>query len=410
MKKASSRLTKLLSPLIAGCLALVIASPIAAQDHSKHGQTATRTDKVKVAAQQKQPVIESSQDVPQVEISQEQQKFIGVKTVKVALLPMKKIIRTVGRIEADESRQATVNAKIEGWIEKLYVDTTGSYIKKGAKLAEIYSPELVATQQEFLTALRWTKETAATQANDDKTSSSGISKMLAKDAATTLDAARHRLLLWDISAAQIRQIEVTGKTVRTLTLHAPVAGYVTQKMVVAGMKVMPGEKMFDMTDLSSLWMIADIYEYELPLIKVGDQAAITLAYLPGVELRSKIDYIYPSLSAETRTVKIRLKLANINYQLKPQMFGNVEIQINLGRKLVIPESAVMDTGKAMVVYVDLGNGAFEPREIKTGIRTDGHIEVLRGLKSGEKVVAAANFLVDSEAQLKGIKPLPLEKP
>ena len=407
MKIRNGCLTELLSPLMAGCLLLLIAAPIAAQDHSQHAQPATITNKAKPSAsQQNQPVSESTQDVPQVEISPEQQKLIGVKTVKAKLLPMKKIIRTVGRVETDESRQATVNAKIEGWIEKLYLDKTGSYVKKGAKLAEIYSPELVATQQEFLTALKWTKETVAGPVDGNKTSASDLNKMMARDAAATLKAARQRLILWDISTAQIKRIEATGKPVRTLTLYAPVTGYVTQKMVVAGMKVMPGEKMFDIADLSSLWVIADIYEYELPFIKVGNQATITLAYLPGVEMMSRIDYIYPSLLAETRTIKVRLKIANRNNQLKPQMFGNVEIRVNLGHKLVIPESAVMDTGQAMVVYVDLGNGAFEPREIRTGIRTDGNVEVLRGLKNGEKVVAAANFLVDSEAQLKGIKPLP----
>jgi Cu(I)/Ag(I) efflux system membrane fusion protein len=406
MKKGSCRLRKLLSPLIAGCLVLVIALSIPAQDHLQHGQTAAKIDKAKPVAEHKQPVVEAKQDVPQVEISAEQQKRIGVKTVKVDLRPMKKIIRATGRIESDESRQATVNAKTEGWIEKLYVDTTGGYLKKGAKLAEIYSPELVATQQEFLTALKWTKETSVSPSDGNKAAPSNLNRMMARDASATLEAARQRLLLWDVSASQIEHIEETGQPMRTLTLYAPVAGYVTQKMVVAGMRIMPGEKMFDIVDLSSLWVIADIYEYELSLIKVGNQAVVTLAYLPGVELTSQVDYIYPSLSAETRTVKIRLKLANRGYQLKPQMFGNVEIKINLGRKLVIPESAVMDTGKAMVVYVELGNGVFEPREIKTGIRTDGYVEVLRGLKSGERVVASANFLVDSEAQLKGIKPLP----
>lgn len=230
--------------------------------------------------------------------------------------------------------------------------------------------------------------------------------MLARDAAATLEAARQRLLLWDVSPAQIRQIEKTGKAFRTLTLYAPVSGYVTQKMVISGMKIMPGEKILDIADLSGLWVVADVYEYELPLVKVGNQATITLASLPGVELTSKIDYIYPDLSAQTRTVKVRLKLSNSSRQLKPQMFTNVEIKINLGNKLVIPESAVLDTGKAMVVYVDLGNDVFEPREVKTGIKSDGYVEVLRGLRSGEKVVAAANFLIDSEAQLKGIKPLP----
>jgi Cu(I)/Ag(I) efflux system membrane fusion protein len=403
----SGRLTKLLSPFIAVCMMLVIATPIAAQDHSKHSMPAGKAGTTKpTASQPKEPAVESDQDVPQVEISSDQQKLIGVKTVKVSLMPMKKVIRTVGRIEADESRQATVNAKVEGWIEKLYVDTTGSYVTKGAKLAEIYSPELVATQQEFLTALQWTKDAAANNTSANKTTASELNKMLDKDATATLEAARKRLSLWDISQTQVRQIEETGKPFRTLTLYAPASGYVTQKIVVAGMKVMPGEKMFDIADLSGLWVIADIYEYELPLIKVGNQAAITLAYLPGVELMSQIDYIYPDINAQTRTAKVRLKLANSHRQLKPQMFANVEIKINLGSKLVIPESAVLDTGKAMVVYVDLGNETFEPREIKTGVRTEGYVEVLRGLKSGEKVVSAANFLVDSEAQLKGIKPLP----
>lgn len=407
MKQVKGRLTKLLSPLIAGCLLCFMAVSLPAQDHSQHSRPAARADKAKTSpAQQKQPVVESAQDVPQVEISPDQQKLIGVKTVKVDFMPMNKVIRTVGRVEADESRQATINAKIEGWIEKLYVDTTGSYVQKGQRLADIYSPELVATQQEFLTALGWVKETGPIPADGNKPAPSDLSRMMARDATATLEAARQRLLLWDVSAGQIKRIEETGQSVRTLTLYSPVSGYVTQKMVVAGMRIMPGEKMFDIVDLSSLWVIADIYEYELPFIKVGNQAAVTLAYLPGVEMISRIDYIYPSLSAETRTVKIRLKLTNRHNQLKPQMFGNVEIKINLGRKLVVPESAVMDTGRAMVVYVDLGDGEFEPREIKTGIRTDGYIEVLRGLKSGESVVAAANFLVDSEAQLKGIKPLP----
>jgi Cu(I)/Ag(I) efflux system membrane fusion protein len=285
------------------------------------------------------------------------------------------------------------------------VEVTGSYIKKGQPLAEIYSPELVATQQEFLTALKWAKQSADSPQEKDKNSSTDLSLLLAQDAAATLEASRQRLLLWDISADQIKKIEESGKPIRTLTLYSPVNGFITQKMAVSGMKVMPGEKLFDVADLSSIWVIADIYEYELPLIKVGNRALITLNYLPGRELPSQIDYIYPSISAETRTVKIRLKLNNPGYQLKPQMFANVELKINMGKKLMIPESAVIDTGKGMVAYVDLGNDAFEPREIKAGLRSDGYIEVLRGLKEGEKVVSAANFLVDSEAQLKGVKPL-----
>jgi Cu(I)/Ag(I) efflux system membrane fusion protein len=230
--------------------------------------------------------------------------------------------------------------------------------------------------------------------------------MIARDADATLDAARERLRLWDISEKQIKHIEQTGKPVRTLTLYSPVSGFVTQKMAVRGMKVMPGEKLFDVADLSTLWLIADIYEYEFPLVRVGQTARINLSYLPGRELSSRIDYIYPTVSADTRTMKVRLTLPNLGGRLKPQMFTNVEIRISLGKKLVIPEAAVIDTGTSQIVYVDKGEGAFEPREVELGLRADGAVEVLRGIKAGEKVASSANFLIDSEAQLKGIKPLP----
>jgi Cu(I)/Ag(I) efflux system membrane fusion protein len=397
---------KMLPLTIFGCLLIFFNTPVFAQDHSGHKAPSTTTVKAKSSNMKVSSPEETTQEVPQVEITPEQQKLIGVKTVKVALRPLRKVIRTVGRVEADEGRQTTVNTKVEGWIEKLYVETTGSHVQKGEPLAEIYSPELVATQQEFLIALKWTKDLADSKTQNVQGASPELNQMLAKDAQAMFAASRQRLILWDISDQQIKNIEESGKTIRTLTLYSPASGFITQKMAVSGMKVMPGEKLYDIADLSNLWVIADIYEAELALIKVGDKAAITLAYLPGKEISSQIDYIYPSISAETRTVKVRLKLANSESKLKPQMFTNVEIKINLGRKLMIPESAVIDTGKGMVAYVDLGNGAFEPREIKAGLRTDGYIEVLRGLKAGEKVVSAANFLVDSEAQLKGIKPLP----
>jgi Cu(I)/Ag(I) efflux system membrane fusion protein len=382
----------------------IVSSPAWAQGHAGHTAKppAAGAEKPKtVTPQIKQPAPqeEATEEAPQVEITPEQQQLIGVKTVKVSLKPLQKVIRTVGRIEADERKQATVNTKIEGWIEKLYVDYTGRYVKKGEPLAEIYSPELLATQQEFLGVLKW-----ATQPGDKKKDDT-LGLMIAKDANAALDAARERLRLWDISEAQIKHIEQTGKAVRTLTLYSPVSGFVTQKMAVQGMKVMPGEKLFDIADLSTLWVIADIYEYELSFVRVGQLARITLSYFPGRELSSQIDYIYPTISADTRTTKVRLTLPNPGGRLKPQMFTNVEIRINLGKRLVVPESAVIDTGTGQVVYVDRGNGAFEPREVQLGLRADGAVEVLRGLKTGEKVVSSANFLIDSEAQLKGVKPL-----
>ena len=350
-------------------------------------------------------------ETPQIELSADQMQRIGVKTVKAAVKPLQKILRTVGRIEMNERNQATVNTKIEGWIEKLYVDYTGRYVKKGEPLAEIYSPELLATQQEFLNTLKWTnmQTTKVPGGSPDHQApadaASRVNQWLAKDAAATLEAAKQRLRLWDISEEQIRKIAEEGRPIRTLTLYSPVSGYVTQKMAVQGMRVMPGEKLFDVADFSDLWIIADIYEYELAAVRVGQPVKVTLSYFPGREWPSRIDYIYPVFSADTRTAKVRLALANPGGQLKPQMFTNVEIRIDLGRKLTIPDAAVIDTGRGQVVYVDRGNGSFEPREIQVGLRADGAVEVLRGLKAGDKVASSANFLIDSEAQMKGVKPL-----
>jgi Cu(I)/Ag(I) efflux system membrane fusion protein len=404
--------------LIISALMLILPLNVRAQGHAGHSMPQA-TEKPKAAAPQtKAPSQEKQeqtvQEIPQVEITPELQQRIGVKTVKVVVKSIQKTIRTVGRIEIDERNQATVNTKIEGWIEKLYVDYTGRYVKKGEPLAEIYSPELLATQQEFINTKKWVgKQTipASQEGHNQGATSetpeqaSVLKQMLQKDAEATLEAARQRLRLWDMSAEQIKKIEETGQPIRTFTLYSPASGYITQKMAIQGMKVMPGEKLFDVADLSHVWIVADIYEYELSSVRIGQPVKITLSYFPGREWSSRIDYIYPVFSAETRTAKIRLTLPNPGGQLKPQMFTNVEIKINLGKKLTIPDSAVIDTGKGQVVYVDSGNGSFEPREIQTGLRADGAVEVLRGLKAGEKVASAANFLIDSEAQLKGIKPL-----
>jgi Cu(I)/Ag(I) efflux system membrane fusion protein len=387
-------------------LGVIFSTPLLAQGHAGHAaQKPAATEKSKTVKPESQQEETAAEEVPQIEISPEQQQLIGVKTFKVAAKPMQKIIRTVGRIEADEQKLTTINTKVEGWIEKLYVDYTGRYVRKGEPLVEIYSPELLATQQEYLSILKWTvKQTVPA----DRPSSEPVSElrdMITKDAKATLAAARERLRLWDISEEQINRIEETGKPVRTLILYSPVSGYVTQKVAIQGMKVMPGEKLFDIADLSTLWIVADIYEYELPFVRVGQQARITLSYFPGREMVSRIDYIYPTISADTRTAKVRLTLQNPKGAFKPQMFTNVEIRIDLGKKLVVPESAVIDTGVEQVVYVDRGNGVYEPRVVQVGLRADGAVEVLRGLKGGEKVVSSANFLIDSEAQLKGVKPL-----
>jgi membrane fusion protein, copper/silver efflux system len=342
--------------------------------------------------------VKQTEEPPTVELSTDKQQMIGVKTAKAAVQTMHRTIRTVGRIEIDEKKLATANTKIEGWIEKLYVDYTGRLVQKGEPLAEIFSPELVATQQEFLNILRWSNQGKAVK--DERTA-----MLLVKDAQTLLEAAKERLRLWDISDEQIEKIEATGKPIRTLTVYSPAGGYVTQKMAVKGMRVMAGEKLFDIVDLSSVWIVADIYEYELPLIKVGQTARIGLSYFPGKEFSTQVDYIYPALAGETRTAKVRFTVPNPGDELKPQMFTNVEIKVDLGNRLAVPSEAVIDTGERQIVYVDKGEGYFEPREVRTGLKVDELVEVTAGLKAGEKVASSANFLIDSEAQLKGVAPL-----
>ena len=369
---------------------LVAPSLCLAQAH-QHG-TSKQAPKKEQAVQKPEP---AQEEVPTVEIPKDKQQLIGLKSTTVAIRPLQKIIRTVGRIEYDEKKTATVNTKYEGWIEKLRVNATGIYVKTGEPLADIYSPELLATQREFLNALKWKNSTKK---------ESEIGALLVKDAETVLEGARERLRLWDITDEQIKKIEETGQPIKTLTLYSPVSGYVTQKMAIQGMKVMPGDKLFDIVDLSSVWVLADIYEYELPVIKVGEQAAITLTYLPGKEFLSKIDYIYPTLAGETRTAKVRFILPNPGGQLKPQMYTDVILKINLGKRLIVPADAVIDTGVRQIVYVDKGEGNFEPREVSVGLRTDKMVEVTQGLRVGEKVASSANFLIDSEAKLKGVAP------
>ena len=354
--------------------------------------------------------VQKQEDAPTVEIPMEKQQLIGVRTVAASLHSLEKVIRTTGKIEYDERKLTTVNTKVEGWIEKLYVNFTGIYVKRGEPLADIYSPELWATQQEFINLVKWSKKTGQTREDSPKTPFSAhgepggdLTTLLSKDADSLMEAAKQRLKLWDISDDQIRKIEESEKPIRTLTIYSPVSGYVIQKYAIQGMRVMAGEKLFDVSDLSNVWVVADIYEHELPLIKVGDTAKIKLTYFPGKELTSKIDFVSPTLSTETRTAQVRFGIPNAGGKLKPGMFTDVELKINLGRKLAVPDEAVIDTGLRQIVYIDKGDGYFEPKAITPGVRAEKLVEVLSGLKAGEKVASSANFLIDSEAKLKGIE-------
>jgi len=348
----------------------------------------------------------NGQESQTVEITQEKQQLIGVKTAEAKIQPLKKTLRTVGRVEFDERKLTTVNVRVEGWIERLYADYTGKYVKKGDPLAEIYSPELMSTQLEFINLLEWKKDKSHRfQRNiefewGDRYGTTG--KMLTFDIDAMIQVAKQKLALWEIPETEIKALEEGKEPRKTLTLKSPSSGYVFQKPVFKGTRVAAGDKIFDVVDLSGVWVIADIYEYEIPFVKVGQKARISLSYYPDKEFTSKVDFVYPSLSGQTRTGRVRFVIPNKDMLLKPQMFANVEMELDLGQRLAIPETAILETGTRQIVYVDMGDGYFSPRQVKLGDRADSLVEVTDGLKAGEKVASSAVFLIDSEAKLKGM--------
>lgn len=324
-----------------------------------------------------------------VNVSSEMQQLVGIRTATAEIRPMMQKIRTVGIVTYDETRIAQVFSKVEGWIEQLLVNYTGTLVRKGQPLFTLYSPDLVATQEEYLLALT-AKQTLG---------SSSI-KEISAGSDSLLESAHRRLSLWDISEEQINNLEKTGKPQRTLTFFAPISGFVIKKDAVQGMRVMPDKELYTITDLSTVWVNADIYEYELAHIRVGQKAKMNVASYPARDFVGKVSWISPVLEEKTRTAKVRLEFSNRDFILKPEMYANAEIEINAGRKLAVPDEAVLDSGLRKVVFLDKGEGRFEPAEVKVGNKFDGYYEILAGLSPGERILASASFLLDSESRLK----------
>jgi Cu(I)/Ag(I) efflux system membrane fusion protein len=324
-----------------------------------------------------------------VNVTPERQQLVGIRTAVAEVRPLVKKIRTVGIVTYDETRVAQVFSKVDGWIEKLFVNYTGKLVEKGQPLFTLYSPDLVSTQEEYLLALR-AKQTLG---------SSSI-KEISASSDSLLESAHRRLTLWDISEEQIKDLQKSGKTKTTLTFFSPISGFVLKKDAVQGMKVMPDKELYTITDLSTIWVNADIYEYELGAVRIGQKATINLSYFPGRSFSGKVAWISPVLDEKTRTAKIRLEFPNREFILKPEMYANVEIEIDAGRKLAVPDEAVLDSGLRKVVFLDKGEGRFEPAEVKIGNKFDGYYEVLAGLSPGERILSSASFLLDSESRLK----------
>ncbi len=312
---------------------------------------------------------------------------IGVRTALVEEKPVELTIRAVGRTTFDESRLRDVTLKLKGWVENLYVNETGQPVRRGQTMLTIYSPELYSAQQEYLLALRSQQSAAGSGAPER--------------ADYLVRAARERLHLWDISDTQIRQIEERGQPLERMPILSPVSGYVIEKDVVEGMSLEAGQRLYRVAGLDAIWVEADVYEQDLPHVKVGQRATITLPYVEDASvIAGKISYVYPYLDPKTRTGKIRIQVPNADLALRPEMYANVEIRVDRGIRLIVPESAVIRTGPRSLVFLDLDEGRLKPQEVQLGARSENGYEVVSGLSAGDRVVTSANFLISSESRLR----------
>jgi multidrug efflux pump subunit AcrA (membrane-fusion protein) len=311
-------------------------------------------------------------------------QLIGVRTGLVEKKPVQRIIRAVGRVEYDEKRLSSVNLKVGGWVEELFVKSTGEEVHRGDPLFSLYSPELIEAERNFLLASR-----AAPPA--------GEGDELAR---TTLRSARERLLLLDLGEDQIRALESKQDVPRLTTIVAKSDGVVTKRNVVQGTSIEPGRDLYELADLSNVWLQADVYEYELPLVHVGLEARVQLASQSNEPYTGKVIFVYPYLNEATRTVRLRIELPNPERKLKPGMYATAFLAVELGEQLVVDDQAVLYTGTREIVFVDLGSGHLEPREVRVGEHADGQVVIESGLAQGERVVTSGNFLVDSESRLK----------
>jgi len=316
---------------------------------------------------------------------------MGVRTALVEERDVSRTIRAVGRVGYDERRVSHIHTKVQGWIEKLYVEYEGQMVEPGEPLLEIYSPQLLATQEELLVAARYRATTGESSFPDVQQAGQAL-----------FEATRRRLELWDIPDRDIEQLLASGKIRKTITLYAPKGGAVTQMMARHGMEVGSRDHLYTIADLSHVWVYADVYEYELPWVEVGQAAQVELSYLPGVTLSGVATYIYPLLDPKTRTARVRVELENPDLILKPDMFANVTIRAGTREgALVVPDAAIIRSGTRTIVIRDLGEGRFEPRTVHLGLDTgEGWVEVKEGVAAGERVVTSGQFLIDSESRLR----------
>jgi RND family efflux transporter MFP subunit len=324
-----------------------------------------------------------------IKISPERQQLIGVKFATVELSGQPRSIRSVGKVTFDETRVAHVHTRIDGWIEKVFVDFTGDFVKQGQPMLTIYSPEMLASQQELLLAAR-----ARDLMRDNPLASA------AEHGNSLFEAARRRLELWQLKDDQIDQVLRTGQTIHSITVYAPASGFVSERKAFPNQKVTPDSDLYTITDLSRIWIVADVFESDITSIRIGDKAYVSFPNGNTPSLGARVTYIQPQVDPMTRTLKVRLDASNPGTRMKPDMYVNVEFGIAGARQLVVPAEAVLDTGDRQTVFVDLGNGYLEPRQVVVGERFGDRVAITSGLSAGERVVSSGTFLIDSESQLK----------
>jgi RND family efflux transporter MFP subunit len=323
-----------------------------------------------------------------VQISAQRLQSIGVKIGKVEQKQVEDEIRTTGNVAVDETRLAYVQVRYSGYIEKVFADATYQFIRKGQPLFTIYSPDVVATEREYLVAKK----------NQQQVAQSTVPGV-ASSASSLLDAASERLKQWGVPQQEIARLESTGQVQQELQFDSPVSGYITERNALPSVAVQPDMRLFTVADLSSVWVQAQVFQNDLGRIKIGDPATLTVSTFPGRTFRGRVDFIYPQLDSDTRTAKVRIVSSNPDLQIKPGMFVNVALKVPMGSQLVIPASGVLQSGSRQIAFVERSDGYLEPREVELGTRVGDDFIVTKGLKAGEQIVTSANFLIDSESQL-----------
>ena len=335
----------------------------------------------------KMPMEETSEQF-KLEIDPAKQQYIGIKTTKAILKDAQKEIKTLGIVTPDETRLSHIHTKFSGYIEKVFADYEGKLVEKGQPLFTVYSPELVSTQEEYLLALE-AQETFKKSKYEE----------IDKAKISLLDAARRRLELWDISHEQINNLEETKKVTKELTIYSSVNGFIIKREAFEGKEITPNDKLYDVADLSNVWILVEVYETDLLFVRVGQTAKVNFTYENIQPITGKITYIYPTIDPTTRTLKVRLEVSNPSYKLKPDMYVDATLLSNLGTQITIPQRAVIDSGERQIVFVKQGEGTFIPKEVTIGPEVNNERIVYSGIKEGEEVVTDGNFLLDSESNL-----------